>query len=164
MSKNKASRTKIEGVQFYRRNYFRDAFRTVLVTLVIFCTISFLAAWFIIDSGARRAYKEARDIRKALRAVGTEYYGGLESIYNPQRSDGMAEGAAEKIAELSHRNGEVTLYEWDYKTNGPISFEYKSGLYRVVYNDTGLKNGIQSGTEGDFKVYYSFELLSYEAE
>lgn len=164
MSDSDSKPVHVEGTQFYKRSSIRDALRIVVITLVIFVFLAILILWFAIDSGARRAYKEARDVRKALRAVGTEYYGEMSSIYDPNSSTGLAEGAAEKIASLSQRNGEVTLYDWDANTNGPISFEYSTGLYRVVYSDTGYENGIQPGVEGDFKVYYSFELLKYEAE
>ena len=164
MSDDKQVTSQFEGTQFYRRGVFSEALRIILITVVVFGLLSFLTLWFVIDSGARQAYKEARDVRKALRAVGTEYYGDLTSIYDPNRVDGMVDGAAEKIAYISQRNGTVTLYEWDDKGNGPISFEYRKGLYRVVYTDTGLASGISSGVEGDFNVYYSFELLKYEAE
>ncbi len=164
MSENKSDTVHIEGTQFYKRSNFVEAFRIIVITMVVFGMLSFLALWFAINTGARQAYKEARDIRKALRAVGTEYYGELTSIYDPDSADGMVNGAAEKIAYISQRNGTVTLYEWDASTNGPVSFEYRKGLYRVVYIDTGWETGIQPGVEGDFKVYYSFELLKYEAE
>ena len=164
MSDNKSNSVQVEGTQFYRRGNFREALRIIVITLVVFVLMAFLTLWFAIDSGARQAYKEARDVRKALRAVGTEYYGEMSSIYDPNSSTGLADGAAEKIANISRRDGTVTLYEWDDKGNGPISFEYRTGLYRVVYTDTGLAEGIQSGVEGDFKVYYSFELIKYEAQ
>lgn len=164
MSDNNSNTAQVEGTQFYKRSNFGDAFRIILITVVVFGLFSFLALWFAVDSGARQAYREARDVRKAFRAVGTEYYGELKSIYDPNRGNGMIDGAAEKIADISQRNGTVTLYEWDSKSNGPISFEYRTGLYRVVYTDTGIESGMQSGVEGDFKVYYSFELLKYEAE
>lgn len=154
----------VEGTQFYRRGNFREVIRIIVITLVIFVLLSFLTLWFAIDSGARQAYKEARDVRKALRAVGTEYYGEASSIFDPTTKTGLADGAAEKVAYISQRNGTVTLYEWDAKGNGPISFEYRTGLYRVVYTDTGFAEGIQSGVEGDFKVYYSFELIKYDAQ
>lgn len=156
--------TQVEGTQFYRRSSFTDVFRIMLITILVFAMFAFIALWFVVDSGARQAYKEARDVRKALRAVGTEYYGELTSIYDPESADGMTEGAAEKVADISQRKGKVTLYEWDERNNVPLNFEYSKGLYRVVYVDTGLKNGITTGVEGDFKVYYSFELLKYEAE
>lgn len=154
----------IEGTQFYRRSRYADIFRIIIITVVIFAMLTVLSAWFIIDSGARQAYKEARDVRKALRAVGTEYYGELTSIYDPNRADGMTDGAADKVAFISQRKGKVTLYDWDELNNGPLSFEYTKGMYRVVYKDTGIDKGISSGVEGDFKVYYSFELLKYEAQ
>lgn len=164
MSESNSNPVHIEGTQFYRRSFIREVLRIVVITVVIFVFMSILILWFAIDSGARRAYKEARDVRKALRAVGTEYYGEMSSIYDPHSSTGLAEGAAEKIADLSHRNGTVTLYEWDSATNGPVSFEYCTGLYRVVYTDTSYETGLQPGVEGNFNVYYSFELLKYESE
>lgn len=164
MSDNNANPVQIEGTQFYKRSNFTEALRIIVITVVVFAMLSFLFLWFLIDSGARQAYKEARDVRKALRIVGTEYYGELSCIYDPNNSNGMVDGAAEKIAYTSQRNGTVILYEWDKKNNGPISFEYQKGLYRVVYTDTGFSTGSASGIEGDFKVYYSFELLKYEAE
>jgi hypothetical protein len=164
VAENKTNRAHVEGTRFYRLSDYFDVIRIVLVTFVIVGLLAFLALWFVLIAGARQAYKEARDIRKALRAVGTEYYGELSSIYDPNSSNGLADGAAEKIADISQRRGEVTLYEWDSQTNGPISFEYTTGLYRVVYVDTGSEDGIQPGVEGNFKVYYSFELLKYETE
>ncbi|MCR5384038.1 MAG: hypothetical protein K6E72_05350 [Saccharofermentans sp.] len=163
MSDDNSNPVQIDGTRFYKRSIFSGAFRIVVITIVVFALLSFLALWFVIDSGARQAYKEARDVRKALRAVGTEYYGDTTSIYDPDSSNGLADGAAEKIAYLSQRKGTVTLYEWDGIGNGPLRFEYQNGLYRVVYTDTGYINGTSSGIEGDFKVYYSFELLKYEA-
>ena len=154
----------IEGTQFYRRSRYADILRIIIITVVIFAMLAVLSLWFIIDSGARQAYMEARDVRKALRAVGTEYYGELTSIYDPNKADGMTDGAAEKVAFIAQCKGKVTLYEWDDTNNGPLSFEYTKGLYRVVYRDTGIDSGITSGVEGDFRVYYSFELLKYEAE
>ena len=160
----KLETVQIEGTQFYRRSRYADIFRIIIITVVIFAMLAVLSLWFIIDSGARQAYKEARDVRKALRAVGTEYYGDLTSIYDPDKADGMTDGAAEKVAFISQRKGKVILYEWDDTNNGPLRFEYTKGMYRVVYKDTGEEKGITSGVEGNFHVYYSFELLKYEAE
>ena len=154
----------IEGTRFYRRSNFLEALRIIAITVVVFTMLSFVFLWFVIDAGARQAYKEARDVRRALRAVGTEYYSETTSIYDPDSPNGMVEGAAEKIAYISERKGTVILYDWDYRDNGPLSFEYQKGLYRVVYTDTGVSDGISSGVEGNFKVFYTLELLDYEAE
>lgn len=164
MSENNSNPVQVEGTQFYKRSNFAEFFRIIVITVVVFSMLCLLFLWFLVDSGARQAYKEARDIRKALRAVGTEYYGEMTSIYNPNSADGMVDGAAEKIAYTSQRKGTVTLYEWDSQNNCPLSFEYQKGLYHVVYTDSGYTTGTSSGVEGDFKVYYSFEILKYEAE
>ena len=164
MSENNANPVQVEGTQFYRRSNLTEILRIVAITLIVFCMVSFLFLWFVVDSGARQAYKEARDVRKALRAAGTEYCGEMRSIYDPNSANGMVDGAAELVAFYSQRQGTVILYEWDDKDNGPLKFEYRKGLYQVVYTDTGAESGIQSGVEGNFSVYYSFELLKYEAE
>lgn len=164
MSESKSTGVQVEGTRFYKRSNFREALRIIVVTVVIFGLTTFLALWFALDTGARQAYKEARDIRKALRAVGTEFYGDMSSIYNPNDPTGLSKGASEKIAEISHRNGTVILYEWDETNNAPIKFEYRKGLYQVIYIDSGDETDTQSGLEGNFKVYYSLELLNYNAE
>jgi len=164
VSDNNPNPVQIEGTQFYKRSNFTEVLRIIVITVVVFAMLSFLFVWSAVDAGARQAYKEARDVRRALRAVGTEYYSEHSSIFNPDKANGMAEGAAEKVAFISERKGTVTLYEWDSEDNGPLSFEYRKGLYRVVYNDTGIYNGLTSGVEGNFTVYYSLELLNYDTE
>lgn len=165
MAKDRTSeKVHVEGTQFYRRSAFRDILRIVIITLVTFVAIFVLAAWAVIDAGARQAFKEARDIRRALRIVGTEYYGNMSSIYDQYSADGMIDGAAERLAEISTRSGNVILYSWDEERNAPLQFEYRTGLYRVVYSDMGAEDGITVGVEGDFHVYYSFEVLRFETQ
>ncbi|MBR1797928.1 MAG: hypothetical protein IJ757_07985 [Clostridiales bacterium] len=164
MAENKPNEVYVEGTQFYRRSGAADILRIVLITAVTLICLSILSIWAIADAGARQAYKEARDIRRALRVVGTEYYGGMQSIYDPGALNGLADGAADKVAEISTRTGDVILYSWDEANNAPLQFEYRKGLYRVIYTDYGSSNNVSSGVEGDFSVYYSFEILRYEAE
>ena len=164
MSDNRQKEARVEGTQFYRTNALLDILRIVIVTVVALAAISIFSLWAIADAGARRAYKEARDIRRALRIVGTEYYGDMTSIYDPRNADGLVDGAAEKIAEISTRDGEVTLISWDQENNAPIQFEYIKGPYRVVYTDMGETANVSSGVEGDFTVYYTLEILSFDAE
>ena len=165
VSENKASeKVHVEGTQFYRRSAFRDILRIVIITIVTFVAVFVLASWAIIDAGARQAFKEARDVRRALRIVGTEYYGSMTSIYDQYSPNGMVDGAAERLADISTRDGEVILYSWDEESNAPLQFEYRKGLYRVIYTDTGARDGITLGVEGDFHIYYSFEILRFEAQ
>lgn len=164
MSDNRPNDAHFEGTQFYRQSAVREIIRIVLITVVVFSLVSVLAFWAAIDVGGRQAFKEARDIRRALRAVGTEYYGDMSSIYDPNSSTGLAEGAAERIRDLSQRSGTVILYDWDDMNKTPISFEYRKGLYRVVYADSGVRDNAYAGTVGDFEVYYSFEVFKFESE
>ncbi len=161
---NQSENVFIEGTQFYRRSGAERILRIVLIGVVGMVVVAVIILWGAIDAGGRQAYKEARDIRKALRAVGTEYYGGRNSIYDPSSSTGLVPGAAQRIAEISTRDGEVILYSWDAQNNIPLQFEYRKGLYRVVYTDYGTTEEFTEGTEGDFSVYYSFEILKFKAE
>ena len=164
MPESKPKEVRVEGTQFYRRSAIADVLRIVLISSVTLVAISILVFWAVIDSGAREAHKEARDIRRALRIVGTEYDGNLLSIYDQHSPNGLAEGAAEAIAEISTRDGDVILYSWNEESNTPIQFEYRKGLYRVIYTDYGIGDDYSAGVEGDFVVYYSFEILNFEAE
>lgn len=159
-----SNEVRVEGTQFYKRSMFADVLRIVIITVVTLVAVAILAAWAIADAGARKAYKEARDIRRALRIVGTEYYGERTSIYDPHSANGMISGAAEKIEDMSTRSGEVILYSWDDENTVPLQFEYRTGLYRVIYTDAGVEDADLSGIEGSFRVYYSLEILHFDAE
>ncbi|GEM_PF-835903 len=161
---NRTGEVHVEGTQFYKRNAIGRTLRVALLIFVGFVLAGVLLTWAAIDAGARQAYKEARDIRRALRAVGIEYYGNMASIYDPDRPDGLSVGVADKIEQISTRTGDVILYSWDDEAHAPIQFEYQKGLYRVVYTDAGDTGGYAAGTEGDFHVYYSFEVLTFESE
>jgi hypothetical protein len=151
-----------EGTQFYKRRPVRVVVIDALVVFVCFLLVAIFIGWAVADAGARRAHKEARDIRRAMISVGTEYYAEMGSIYDPSKRTGLADGAAERISDLSTRDGVVILYSWDESSNTPLQFEYRKGMYRVIYTDAAVMN--QVGAEGEYVVYYSFELLSFEAE
>ncbi len=154
----------MEGTQFYRDRGASVVLRNAIIVFISIIILSCFALWAYVDSGARQAYKEARDIRNALRAVGTEYYGGMVSIYDPSSRDGMVRGAAERVAQLSGRSGKVTLYAWDDEHNMPLSFEYQKGSYIVVYTNSNEYGNSTLVMEGDFEVDYSFRILRFEAE
>lgn len=164
MSDNRSSKSFEEGTQFYRKSAVVGVLKRAVMIFVIFLALSVLFGWAAIDAGARQAYKEARDVRRALRAVGTEYYAGGTSIYDPQSVTGLAHGAAEKVQQLSTRDGEVLLHSWDNESVIPLQFEYHKGMYRVIYTDAGTTEDYSAGTEGEYTVYYSFEILRFEAE
>ncbi|MCR5527976.1 MAG: hypothetical protein K6F49_02035 [Saccharofermentans sp.] len=151
-----------EGVQFYRKRPVRVIVMDTLAVFVCFVFMAVFIGWAVADAGARKAHKEARDIRRALISVGTEYYAESGSLYDPSRRSGLSNGAADRIAELSTRNGDVILYSWDDENNKPLQFEYRIGMYRVIYTDSSIMD--QVGAKGEYEVYYSIELLTFEAE
>lgn len=150
-----------EGTIFYRKSAVFEMLRTFLAVFVIFILVFVFVAWGVMIIGARQAHKEARDIRRALRVVGTQYYGENSTIYDQNSPNGLVDGASELIGSLSTRDGEVILYSWDETYNIPLQFEYRTGLYRVIYTNTSNSN---AGLDGEFRVYYSFELLKFEAD
>lgn len=162
MTDERSDKAFVEGTTFYRKRPFRVVTKDALIISVCFLLLAVFIGWAVADAGARRAHKEARDIRRALNYVGTEYFAEMGSIYDPSKRTGLADGAAERIAELSTRDGQVILYSWDETTHMPLQFEYRTGLYRVIYTDSSIVDDV--GAEGDYVVYYSFELLRFEAE
>ena len=137
----------------------------VIITLaVVFGIVS-----TVITSNARKVFREAKDVRTAIKFVGTQYYGGNTSIFDPSKATGLADGAAEAIAEISTRDGQVFLYAWDEDENMPLRFEYRKGAYTVIYTadsyDEKKKDEISKNQMmGKWNITYSFEVLKYEAE
>lgn len=163
------SRERREGTIFYRRR-IGDWFRRYIIELVIITlAVVFGIVTTVITSNARKAFREAKDVRTALKFVGTQYYGGNTSIFDPSKATGLAEGAAEAVADISTHDGQVFLYAWDEEENMPLRFEYRKGAYTVVYTDDsyeGKKKDDASRNQmmGKWNVTYSFEVLKYDAE
>ena len=158
-----------EGTFFYRRR-IGDWIRRYIIELVfIFLVVGCVITTTVITAGARRVFREAKDVRMALKFVGTSYYGANTSIYDSTKANGLADGVAQDIADVSTRKGEVFLYAWDEDENMPLRFEYRKGAYTVVYTDDsyeGKKKDDASRNQmmGKWNVTYSFEVLKYEAE
>ena len=163
------SNEKNEGTIFYRRR-IGDWFRRYIIELVfVTLVLAFVIGTTVITAKARKVFREAKDIRTALKFVGTQYYGTSSSIFDPSKNDGLIEGAAEEIADVSTHNGHVTLYAWNEKENEPLKFEYRKGSYTVVYTDdsykeTSKESGHANQMMGHWEVMYSFRILDYESE
>lgn len=158
-----------EGVIFYRRR-IGDWIRRYIIELVIIALVlAFIITSTVITSGARRAFREAKDVRMALKFVGTQYYGENSSIYDPSKPTGLKDGAAEDIADISTRKGQVSLYAWDDKSNEPLMFEYRKGSYTVIYvadTYTGKtdEEGKVNHMMGRWEVKFSLNVLTYDTE
>lgn len=158
-----------EGTVFYRRR-IGDWIRRYIIELVfIFLVVGCVITTTVITAGARRVFREAKDVRMALKFVGTSYYGANTSIYDSTKANGLADGAAQDIADVSTRKGEVFLYAWDEKECVPLMFEYRKGLYTVTYISDRYENkGGESSSAnqmmGHWDVTYSFKILNYDSE
>lgn len=158
-----------EGVIFYRRR-IGDWIRRYIIELVIIALVlAFIITSTVITTGARRAFREAKDVRMALKFVGTQYFGENSSIFDKTKTTGLRDGAAEDIADISTRKGEVVLYAWDDKANEPLMFEYRKGSYTVIYiadTYTGKtdEQGKVNHMMGRWEVKFSINVLTYDTE
>lgn len=158
-----------EGIIFYRRR-IGDWIRRYIIELVIIAlVVAFVITTTVITMGARRVFREAKDVRTAIMLAGVQYYGGDTCILDTSKPNGLAEGADEIIAALSTRKGQVILYAWDEKESEPLRFEYKKGAYTVTYvadrmtGKTG-EDGKVNKMMGHWDVTYSFKVLNYDSE
>ena len=158
-----------EGTIFYRRRIGDWIRRYIIELVLIFLVVGFVITTTVITAGARKAFREAKDVRMALKFVGTQYYGANTCIYDPSKINGLIDGAAEDVASVSTHKGEVFLYAWDEKDNMPLMFEYRTGLYKVTYisdryegktSEDGNKNQMM----GHWDVTYSLKVLNYDSE
>ena len=169
MASSAEERERREGTVFYRRRIGDWIRRYIIELVIIAAAVAFGIVTTVVTSNARRVFREAKDIRTALKFVGTQYYGGNTSIYDPSDPTGLAKGAAESIAEVSTHDGQVFLYAWDDEENIPLRFEYKKGAYTViytadVYSGNNKENESASQMMGRWDVTYSFNVLKYDAE
>ena len=158
-----------DGTVFYRRRIGEWLRRYVIELVIVTMLLIFGIVTTVITSNARKVFREAKDVRYALKFAGTQYYGGGTSIYDPSNATGLTNGAADLIAELSSADGEVYLYAWDSENNEPLRFEYRKGAYTVVYIDDGDdgiddENALSNQMMGHWDVSYSFNVLKYDAE
>ena len=158
-----------DGTVFYRRRIGEWLRRYVIELVIVALLLAFGIVTTVITSTARKVFREAKDVRYALKFAGTQYYGGGTSIYDPSKATGLTDGAAELIADLSSADGEVYLYAWDSEDNEPLRFEYRKGAYTVVYIDDvddGIddENALTNQMMGHWDVSYSFNVLKYDAE
>ena len=158
-----------DGTVFYRRRIGEWLRRYIIELVIVALLLAFGIVTTVITSTARKVFREAKDVRYALKFAGTQYYGGGTSIYDPSKATGLTDGAAELIADLSSADGEVYLYAWDSEDNEPLRFEYRKGAYTVVYIDDvddGIddEDALTNQMMGHWDVSYSFNVLKYDAE
>lgn len=107
--------------------------RLVGLCVVLICSVvgfSFLNQRVIIQ----HALTEAKNTELALHLLAYDYYSKDQHIYNPLTPDGLAEGVADEVRELSGAEGTLILGSWDAARQAPRSFTYITGKIVVVYD------------------------------
>lgn len=102
-----------------------------LLILVIAC-ISGVLYYYHVES--YHALLESKNTELALHLLAYDYYSKDQPIYNPLTPDGLAEGVAEEVRELSGAEGTLILGSWDAARQAPRSFTYITGKIVVVYD------------------------------
>lgn len=82
----------------------------------------------------RSLMAESKNTELALRLLAYDYYSRDQQIYNPLSPDGLAEGVAERVREMSGAEGTLILGSWDAGRQAPRNFTYITGKFVVVYN------------------------------
>ena len=82
----------------------------------------------------RHTLAESKNTELALRLLAYDYYYRDQQIYDPLTPDGLAEGVAERISEMSGAEGTLILGSWDASRQAARSFTYISGKFVVIYN------------------------------
>ncbi len=129
--------------------------KRILLLIVLFFVIGVVMTFFKVSTEAHQVLREAKNVRVCMRLLAIESYGLGNSIYDPTRKNGLAEGVAEEIAELSKEEGEVTLTAWNEEENLPKQFSYQKGNYIAYYDSEGDKYKT-------WDIYIQIKLLNFE--
>ncbi|MBR3103709.1 MAG: hypothetical protein IKH46_07775 [Lachnospiraceae bacterium] len=146
-----------EEIVFEQRTIWSVLRKMLLPGVILLIVLAIFFCWCRIDSQAHHVMQEARDIRVAMRLTALESAAAGKALYAPERSDGMIEGAAQKIRELTYADGKIMLTGWDDMNGLPRSFTYRKGSFMVEYKALG--DG--SSTDGQWDIYYEFHVLTY---
>ena len=113
-----------------RRARIRTA---ILVVLLAVCVFYVLFIYFKITTGARTAFKEAKNVKIALNMLDIEYYPAGKSVFEPGRVHGMSKDSLTRIQEILENDGVVDIISYDSKTRTVTGFTYQVGHYKVTY-------------------------------
>lgn len=136
----------------YRRRVITTVVTAALILAVVLCVVFF---WFRINSGTRQAFKEARDIRIAMKMKAVEQYGLGGVLFQPASRNGMASGMEEEILELAEAEGTIVLQAWNSENNEPSAFTFQKDRYIIIFKEKEDGSAIWDG-------YYTLKLLEYD--
>ena len=127
---------------------------TAIGLVVLLCGF---AVWFYLTAAvaSKKALREAKDVRLAMKMLAIESYSSGKSIYDPKSPDGLTEGGAQRLRQLSEADGEIILTGWDAKESDAISFRYIKGNYVVHFQKSG------DDGEASWEVYLQLRVTDF---
>ena len=136
----------------YQRGIATAIVIAVMIVAVILCVVFY---WLHINSEARGAMREAKDIRIAMKMKAVEQYGLGGRLYQPTARNGLADGMEEVILKMADAEGDIVLQAWDAEHNEPAAFIFQKDRYIIIFKQKEDGAAIWNG-------YYTLKLLEYE--
>lgn len=110
-------------------------YRLGALLIILGCMVAIISAvHYYFHMQTQYALTEAKNTELAIHLLAYDYYSKDQPIYNPLTPDGLAEGVAEEVRELSGAEGTLILGSWDAARQAPRSFTYITGKIVVVYD------------------------------
>lgn len=106
----------------------------IVINIILIIIVLFTVYCLNFSNNIRRTLQESKNAELALHLLALDFYGKDQHIYNPLTPDGLAEGVAEEVREMSGAEGTLILGSWDAARQAPRSFTYITGKFVVVYN------------------------------
>ena len=139
----------------FTKQRIRVVVRIILIIAVVF--IIGLAGFtvFRIQTQAKIALREAKNVRLSLEMLDIELYAERRSIYAPKEKGGMAAGVEDKIRELQSVDGSFAITGYDAEGRTVTGMTYETDHYLVIYSRT------ESG-EDHWRVMYFLTVGDYD--
>ena len=127
------SMEKEEDTQAQKAQRRLRLYRVLAAGLVLLLIFTLVWGYAKMSNGSRKALREAKDVRMALKMLAIELYSVGGTVYDPTTRDGLMKGGAQRLQQLSEADGEVILTGWDSVESDALSFTYTTGNYVVVF-------------------------------
>lgn len=121
----------------------------ILIFLSVLLILGIFGSYYRFHVFTNYTLTESKNTELALRLLAYDYYCRDQQIYDPLTPDGLAEGTAERIREMSGAEGTLILGSWDAARQAARSFTYISGKFVVIYN-------YDEAEESRWKLCYQF--------
>lgn len=126
----------------------------ILIILLVFLLGGIAFAVFYLNTEAKRALREAKNVKLAFQMLDIEFYGKGKSILDEKKRSGISDDAMERVKEVIVSEANIQLTNYDKGSREITGFIYETGHVRVVFYRENLKN--------TWKVEYLLPVLSYE--